>query len=366
MRSYSQVKTIFEENGCRLLESEYINTKTKMRYIAQCGHEHEITLDNFLAGKGRVCKACRYKAQSESMKHTYEYVREYFKNEGCELLEKEYVDASHTKMRYIARCGHVNKITFNKFVCGVGRVCNRCSKSIRYEYDDVFAAFEKRGCTLLEDSYINCKVPMKYIATCGHESVISFDEFQNAKAVTLKCKKCQKIKHYSYDEVKQIFSDNGCELLSRDYAVTDDRLEYIAQCGHKTSIRFSKFLVGQGRKCNKCCKPSGANHWKFNPVLTDEDRKARGIQNGKIKAYRAEVFKRDNYTCQICHNNKGGNLEAHHLNSWNSNIDERYEANNMITLCKDCHKAFHMEYGFGNNTREQFNEFKKVMEIPRA
>ena len=85
MRSYEQVKSIFEENGCKLLDSEYKNSKTKMRYIAACGHEHEITLDNFLAGKGRVCKACRYKRQSESLKYSYEYVSGYFENEGLEV-----------------------------------------------------------------------------------------------------------------------------------------------------------------------------------------------------------------------------------------------------------------------------------------
>lgn len=366
MRSYEQVKSIFEENGCKLLDSEYKNSKTKMRYIAACGHEHEIALDNFLAGKGRVCKACRYKRQSESLKHSYEYVSGYFENEGCKLLDNVYTDASHTKIRYIARCGHENKVTFNKFVNGVGRICNKCSKSIKYDFDEVFAEFEKRGCTLLEDSYENCKVQMRYIATCGHESTVSFDELKNAKSVTLRCRKCQKINHYDLEDVKRIFEENGCKLLSTDYRISDDRLEYIAQCGHKASIKFSKFLTGQGRKCKKCCKPSGKDHWKFDENLTEDDRKARDFQNGEIRKFREMAFKRDNYTCQICHDGKGGNLEAHHLESWDANIEKRFDLNNLVTLCKDCHKAFHKEYGFGNNTKTQYNDFIKAMEIPRA
>ena len=56
----STVKELFSSRGCELLETEYINTGTKMRYIATCGHEHSISLDNFRAGKGDLCKKCRY------------------------------------------------------------------------------------------------------------------------------------------------------------------------------------------------------------------------------------------------------------------------------------------------------------------
>ena len=31
-----------------------------------------------------------------------------------------------------------------------------------------------------------------------------------------------------------------------------------------------------------------------------------------------EVYKRDNYTCQRCGDNKGGNLVAHHLNGYDT------------------------------------------------
>lgn len=357
MRSYEQVKAIFAENGCRLLETEYVNYSTKMRYIAQCGHEHEITMSNFLRGKGRVCKECRYKKISATNTHSYEYVKNFFEKEGCTLLSKEYHDSMEQRLEYIATCGHKNTVTFNKFANGVGRVCLKCSKSKKYIYDEVFSEFEKKGCTLLECSYVNCKTPMRYIATCGHESEISFDVFMNAKGASLRCPKCQQIKHYSFDEVKAYFETNGCELLSSTYVTAKDKLEYRASCGHKAKIAFEKFLTGQGRKCNKCCKPTGEEHWKYNPDLTDEDREKRDMANGKIRAQRKLAFERDKYTCQVCGDNRGGNLEAHHLDSWDINKEGRFELLNLITLCESCHKRFHNEYGYGHNTKEQFKEF---------
>lgn len=99
---------------------------------------------------------------------------------------------------------------------------------------------------------------------------------------------------------------------------------------------------------------SGKNHPQYNPNLTDEERQGWRCIPG-YKDWRKAVFERDNFTCQCC-GKRGGNLCAHHLESYRDNPELRILLENGITLCEECHKNFHHQFGYGN-TREQSEEF---------
>ncbi|AUR97932.1 multiheme cytochrome [Vibrio phage 1.245.O._10N.261.54.C7] len=61
--------------------------------------------------------------------------------------------------------------------------------------------------------------------------------------------------------------------------------------------------------------------------------------------------------CDLC--NETAELQAHHLESHNLNVDKRWDVVNGVCLCKNCHVGFHKMYGFGDNTTEQYLEFKE-------
>lgn len=73
----------------------------------------------------------------------------------------------------------------------------------------------------------------------------------------------------------------------------------------------------------------------------------------------AAVKRRDHFTCQICER-RGEKLNAHHIYAYNRYKDLRYDLDNGITLCETCHKDFHQIYENGDNTAEQFEEYKKT------
>ena len=74
-----------------------------------------------------------------------------------------------------------------------------------------------------------------------------------------------------------------------------------------------------------------------------------GITIQRIKEYKTpqylnfikSILKRDNYTCQKCNATNGNGttikLEVHHIKSYAEYPKLRFDINNAITLCRECH-----------------------------
>lgn len=134
--TYEEVKSKFEAEGCELLETEYKNARTKMRYRCSCGNESSIVYDSFR--KGNRCRQCGNKKSRYKQKLRHEEVSAYFKEQGCELLE-EYKD-SRTPVSYRCNCGNIAKISWNNFRTKNKR-CRECgiakrSGSNHYEWKE--------------------------------------------------------------------------------------------------------------------------------------------------------------------------------------------------------------------------------------
>lgn len=57
----------------------------------------------------------------------------------------------------------------------------------------------------------------------------------------------------------------------------------------------------------------------------------------EYRLWRESVFKRDNYTCVWCGDDKGGNLQADHIKPFAHYPELRFAIDNGRTLCKPCH-----------------------------
>lgn len=119
-----QVKQIFNENKCELLENEYKNNSTRMKYVCECKNQSVITLKSFLLGKR--CMKCK-----GNEKYTLKYVNDFFIKHNCKLLEIEYKNTK-TQMKYVCICGNISHTTFWSFKMGYIR-CKKCSNKKRGE-----------------------------------------------------------------------------------------------------------------------------------------------------------------------------------------------------------------------------------------
>ena len=83
-------------------------------------------------------------------------------------------------------------------------------------------------------------------------------------------------------------------------------------------------------------RDSNRRRWK------GKHKKQRDRHNGeaRYKTWRNKVYRRDDYTCQLC-GLRGGELNAHHVKPWATYPKLRYRVSNGITYCKSCHDWVH-------------------------
>lgn len=96
-------------------------------------------------------------------------------------------------------------------------------------------------------------------------------------------------------------------------------------------IKISQILRVRSAKGNKC------HSYKDGKMV---ERKGQRRSND-YKRWRFDVFARDKFTCQKCFDNKGGNLNAHHIKPFADYEELRFDISNGITLCESCHKKEH-------------------------
>lgn len=271
---------------------------------------------------------------------------------GCKLKSTVYKDCN-SLLDIECACGELFQTTLKKFNKGK-KQCNKCGrkkgaekrKKPFEEIRDYINGENGNGCTLLSTEYINEKEPLLILCACGEIFEKSFTKFQQGQK---QCPKC------GYDKIR---GENHVAYVER----------FIIQCSHcgKDLPPMTKARIDETPThfcCSECQNTywsehySGENNPNWNPDLTDEER-IEGRWYPEYKQWRKEVYEYDNHTCKCCGvKGNGNNLNAHHIYSYDIHENLRTNVYNGITLCEDCHKEFHMIYGYGNNTWQQFREF---------
>lgn len=116
-----EMKQFYLDYGCELLEDEYKNVHTKMKYRCKCG---DICIASYRVFKhSKQCKNCSFDKVHENQRLGIDNAKKIFSDGGCTCLENEYIN-SYALMRYICSCGNESKISLNNFKRGVR--CKEC------------------------------------------------------------------------------------------------------------------------------------------------------------------------------------------------------------------------------------------------
>lgn len=170
---------------------------------------------------------------------------------------------------------------------------------------------------------------------------------------------------------------NGRESILKGGKLPDETKNKISESCKKTFVngrkpsgrlKGSKFTEEQKEYLKERIKfREKIRYWKDKKLSLETRQKmsySRGIKKGWITPinmiirhlpeyikWRTEVFNRDNFQCQMvgCLKENPHKLEANHIKLFSTHPELRFDVNNGITLCKDCHKGIrHREWRFEN------------------
>ena len=245
----------------------------------------------------------------------------------------------------VCDCGTRKDVSGGSLRRGESTSCGRC------KIKDLTGQRFGRLVVIRDVGRKNGKVVWECLCDCGKYTSISSNRLMTGNTKSCGCLASENLEGERYGKLLVI---RRTDERSNNQVVW----ECLCDCGNYKNVNTGSLGSGNTKSCGCLQYPSGTDSYNYKPHLTDEERMKNRYQlyGNNMVNWRTNIYTRDNYTCQIC-NHHGGNLNAHHLNGWNAFPEERFDLDNGVTLCNDCHKDFHSQYGYGDNTREQFDEY---------
>jgi len=185
---------------------------------------------------------------------------------------------------------------------------------------------------------------------------------------------------FSLEFVKKQFIDAGATPTFTQYLNARTPLTFLCKCGEPGKILFGNLFYQKNEPlCKSCIRkkriangkiaakhfphPTGSDHHKWNPNLTDADRAAASYGRGaEAASWTRHILKINDHTCCIS-GKRGDDLCAHHLWNWAQHPGKRYDLSNGACITRELHDQFHQIYGKGNNTPDQFEEFMTMRKL---
>ena len=258
----------------------------------------------------------------------------------------------------------------------------RNNKRAKNAFVDLIYKLNKKGYKILS-KYVNAKTKVLIDFNCGHEPHwITPSDFKSGYG----CPKCSgNCPIQAKEDLYKLCEKKGYKILSE---YTNDLTKVLIDfnCGHEPHW-ITPNKLKEGRGCPKCGikNRSGENCYLWKGGITPLAKHLRE----KINQWKKDSFKQTNYRCVIT--GVKGSAVVHHLTGFNTILFETMETLNLpiyqtiseytpeelklienkclelhykyglgVVLSEEVHKEFHSIYGYGDNTPEQFKEFKQM------
>lgn len=337
-----------------ITSDEYKNNRTHLKCkCKKCGHEYKSTWASLK--KGISCQGC----SNGNVKWTISSLKEHVKTvSDSELLSSSY-RGNRDVLDFKCGCGNLYKRRIEDFNRS-GKTCAPCSfkargKLLRTPKEEVREIIESEGGTLHSIYIKHNETHVNMTDGSGYKHSGLYRSFKKYGWGTVFGTKNSNFKCNVKKYIKETLPTYKLETIF----VKNKFVHIGMHCDKGHYYETNLYTTIAGNKCRKCGYKlnMGANNPRYNPLLTDEEReKSRYELYGKSpRVWARNVHKKHNYKCIVCDSRK--DLNAHHLDGWNIAKHMRFSVGNGVTVCETHHIDFHKEYGYGDNTKEQFEEY---------
>lgn len=238
-------------------------------------------------------------------------------------------------------------------------ICENCGKEVVKNSDTYRSKTKHHFCSKKCSGEFNSKQSTMTLtcSQCGQDFTRPKSVFKEAEHYfcSQKCRTEYTKEHnkkYCTKCGKEISKNRQKDLCSECLAEERHNEKYIkfncAYCG-KESERLKAHTKGEILFCSQECM---GLYRRIDPTKLADVSK-----DPKIVDWSKKVISKFNNTCIKCGKHFDKGLNAHHLNSKDWDKDNIYNVDNGVPLCNECHQDYHMLYGYGNNTEEQFLEW---------
>ena len=314
-------------------------------------------------------------------------------NPNIKILSNEYTN-NNTKLK--CKCKLDNYIWEAKWSSlSQGFGCPFCGGKIKLTLKEIKLKllYINPNIEILADKYFDSKSKLKCLCKIDkYEWEVNWHNLQYGKG----CPKCANLNRIekrtlTQEEIKKIMviKNPNIEFLGMSKRKIKNRMRKIIKCkckidGYEWETSWDSLTEGNG--CPQCYKETtlGENHFNWKGGISPLHEYIRH----KIINWKRDSMKLCNYKCAIT----GEKFDViHHVIGFNQILQETLDFTKLplyqeiakytdielrlleetclalhykyglgICLTENMHKEFHAIYGYGNNTKEQFEVFKQI------
>jgi hypothetical protein len=392
--SVEYVKNLIESKRCEWISGEYTGANSYLLIKYPCGHTCKKSFTAFQAG-GK-CAICGKLSQIKSSLTKESDIINKIESYGFQFIEfpEKYL-GQNSYVSYKCEFGHITKRKWCNFK--KDPYCKECStlkrglgneRTIKRAEEVILF----KNCKWISGEYKTKQSELLIEFECGHQQLIPYYLFYVKKNNL--CYECSKEAsgirmRIPLDDIIKLLEENGLifgEFIG-EYKGNDTKIIYFCKEHHHKTIRPLAYVYKK-TYCGQCFKQE-VRSW----YIGDKNHGWKGGITGITDYMRGTLqeWKRESiYSCgarcvitgkpyDVVHHLYGFRLIAEKVFKEN-NIPLReymseysskeldlirnaviFEHNKLLGVCLDekVHKFFHKCYGSGNNTPEQFEEFKQ-------